>query len=361
MSTALGARAAAVRETIAELTEAVVDPVELVGEVAERVRRVVPYDAGTWGVTDPETLIPGAVLTVDAVVDDAACRVKQRTELTQADFLRFDDLDRRRRTAASLAAETGGELSRSARHRDVFGPLGMGDELRLLARSGDATWGTGSLVRGADAPDFGHEEVRYVASIAQLLGDGLRAGLARTALAAAGGTPGMLVLDADWRVEASTAAADRWLARLPGAEDPGLPSAITMVAAQAWAAADTTGGPGTSPPSAVRPARVRLRLRDGGWLLVHGDVLAGAGEPRVAIVLEPAGRAELLPLLMALHGLTERERQVTTLLVAGLATDEIAQRLSISRHTLRDHTKAIFAKVGVGSRPELTAVLGAEV
>jgi DNA-binding CsgD family transcriptional regulator len=30
----------------------------------------------------------------------------------------------------------------------------------------------------------------------------------------------------------------------------------------------------------------------------------------------------------------------------------------ISRHTLRDHTKAIFAKVGVGSRPELTAALG---
>jgi DNA-binding CsgD family transcriptional regulator len=360
MTTALGVRAAAVRETIAELSDGGVDPLELVAEVAERLRRVVPYDAATWGVTDPETLIPGAVLTVDAAVDEAACRVKQRTELTGSDFLRFDDLDRARRAAASLVAETGGDLARSARHRNVFGPLGMGDELRLLARSGDATWGTGSLIRGADAPDFRPEEVRYVASIAELLGDGLRAGLSRTALAAAGGTPGMLVLDADWRVEASTAAADRWLARLPGGDGPGLPSAITMVAAQAWAAGDVAAGPGAPDPASVRPARVRLRLRDGGWLLVHGDVLAGAGEPRVAIVLEPAGRAELLPLLMALHGLTERERQVTTLLVAGHATDEIAQRLSISRHTLRDHVKAIFAKVGVSSRPELTAVLGAE-
>jgi DNA-binding CsgD family transcriptional regulator len=29
--------------------------------------------------------------------------------------------------------------------------------------------------------------------------------------------------------------------------------------------------------------------------------------------------------------------------------------MTISRHTVRDHFKAIFAKLGVASRPELTA------
>jgi DNA-binding CsgD family transcriptional regulator len=41
----------------------------------------------------------------------------------------------------------------------------------------------------------------------------------------------------------------------------------------------------------------------------------------------------------------------------GLPIDEIAAALWISRHTVRDYTKAIFAKLGVGSRPELTAKL----
>ena len=41
----------------------------------------------------------------------------------------------------------------------------------------------------------------------------------------------------------------------------------------------------------------------------------------------------------------------------GPATDEVATRLTISRHTVRDHVKAIFAKAGVSSRPELTALV----
>jgi len=44
--------------------------------------------------------------------------------------------------------------------------------------------------------------------------------------------------------------------------------------------------------------------------------------------------------------------------VLGPRADEIAARLHISRHTLRDHVKAIFAKVGAKSRSELTALVG---
>jgi len=90
---------------------------------------------------------------------------------------------------------------------------------------------------------------------------------------------------------------------------------------------------------------------------VHAAALRDAsGEPKhTAVMLEPADRSQLLPLLVEVHGLSERERQVTQMLLTGLPTDEIATRLSISRHTLRDHCKAIFAKLGVASRPELTA------
>jgi DNA-binding CsgD family transcriptional regulator len=65
----------------------------------------------------------------------------------------------------------------------------------------------------------------------------------------------------------------------------------------------------------------------------------------------------LSPLILGLHGLTSRECQITQLLLRGLPTADIAQRLFISRHTLSDHMKTIFAKLRVSSRPELTALL----
>lgn len=41
----------------------------------------------------------------------------------------------------------------------------------------------------------------------------------------------------------------------------------------------------------------------------------------------------------------------------GLSTKEIAAELLISRHTVSDHTKLIYAKCGVASRGELVANL----
>jgi DNA-binding CsgD family transcriptional regulator len=350
----LGIRADAVRETIAALCEQSLDPSELIREVAERVRQVVPYDTGAWMPTDPETLLPTDLLTVGAGDVQDIQAAKARCEFMEHDLNRFVELDRSGRSVATLAAATDGELELSVRHRVVYAPNGLDDELRLLARSGNSTWALGCLVRATDRPAFATEEAGYVASIARHLGRGLRTGLARARrVAQPTDRPGMLVLDEDGRIEAATGEAERLMQQLPRPfpGDPPLP--VSMVALQAAANA-TTGG--------TRPARARIRVRTGAWLLVHADVLDSArGEtksPRIAVMLEPAGPAEMLPLLLALHDLTDRERKVTELLVGGRGTEDIAARLHISRHTLRDHLKSIFAKVGVSSRGELTALLG---
>ena len=63
------------------------------------------------------------------------------------------------------------------------------------------------------------------------------------------------------------------------------------------------------------------------------------------------------PLRLALHGLTPREREVAGLLTRGASNEEIAQALWISRHTVKDHVKAVYAKLKVASRAELSAKL----
>lgn len=56
------------------------------------------------------------------------------------------------------------------------------------------------------------------------------------------------------------------------------------------------------------------------------------------------------------HDLTLREREVLTLMVEGLNNREIADRLTISRSTVKNHVSNILSKLGVTSRTEVVAL-----
>src|SRR4029079_7713831 len=102
--------------------------------------------------------------------------------------------------------------------------------------------------------------------------------------------------------------------------------------------------------------RAYLQTRNGRWLVVHAARLLASGpgaDEETAVLVEPARPEELAPLVVAAYGLTEREREITWLIVRGHSTGEIADRLHITVNTIQDHLKAIFYKVGVRSRREL--------
>jgi DNA-binding CsgD family transcriptional regulator len=108
--------------------------------------------------------------------------------------------------------------------------------------------------------------------------------------------------------------------------------------------------------------RSRTRTAAGRWLVCHASCLRDQDGTfgNTALVIEPATSSEIAPIIVQAYGLTQREQEITQLLSHGASTAEMAERLFLSPHTVRDHLKAVFEKVGVSSRGELVAKLFAE-
>jgi len=73
----------------------------------------------------------------------------------------------------------------------------------------------------------------------------------------------------------------------------------------------------------------------------------------MAVVLAPTAPAEIAAVIVQAYALTEREREVTGLVLRGESTKQIAAALRISGETVQQHLKSIFDKTGVRSRGEL--------
>jgi DNA-binding NarL/FixJ family response regulator len=79
--------------------------------------------------------------------------------------------------------------------------------------------------------------------------------------------------------------------------------------------------------------------------------LSGAVARRLLDQVREGGGRTVVPDEVA-QALTARELEVLLLLDRHLGTDEIAQRLFISEHTVRSHVKSLLSKLGVSSRRE---------
>lgn len=334
--------------SIAEICRSGLSPEALRDRVLPRLRRAVPFDAAFWATVDPATLLFTQPHQEDIPSETIPYFIQN--EFIDDDVNKWTALARTRAGVRTLVQQTAGDMDSSPRYRDIFRPLGLGDELRAVLRVGGACWGYICLHRGMGTP-FSRQEVEYVRRLAPLLAEGIRTGLlvASTDLADVTDAPGLVVLGPDGSVLSTTEAGELWLAELGGrgADRSGVPGEVQALAAR------------LGRPDATLDALPRLRVRTpaGRWAVLHASRMTTPESQAVAVIIEEPTPAELAPILMMAYGLTKQEQVLTGLICRGFSTDEIVARLHITANTVQDHLKSIFEKTGVGSRRELVATI----
>jgi DNA-binding CsgD family transcriptional regulator len=338
------------RERIAGLAGQGLDLVTFWRESSDVVATAVPhYMSPCWFTLDPASLL--ATSHYQAEIPELPPEWLAH-EYYEDDFHKMADVARSERGISTLHEATGGDPSRSRAWNAYLRPYGADQELLVALRTqaGD-TWGMLGLYREPDEPQFDADELDFLREVSLYLAEGARRGLLFGEATHPEGhdAPGLLVLTEDWSVESLTPGVERWLSELPDGdwETQGkLPPAVLAVAGRALRTAENEEAPGEI-------ALARVLSREGRWMVLHGAALVADGARRVAVIVEPAHPARISPLLMAAYQLTDREQDVTRLVLQGDSTAQIADGLCVSPHTVQQHLKSVFEKTGVRSRREL--------
>jgi len=90
-------------------------------------------------------------------------------------------------------------------------------------------------------------------------------------------------------------------------------------------------------------------------IVAAGDALLAPGVTR-RLIEEFAARPEPAPPQREIDGITEREREVLTLIGRGMSNGEIAAQLCISTATAKAHVAHLLTKLGVRDRVQLVIV-----
>jgi DNA-binding CsgD family transcriptional regulator len=330
---------------------------EYFAQLAPRLRRVIDNDASCWHTLDPHTrlltsdapaeLIERGIFTAETAT--AAGELLVRSEYLVPDSNTFAELAARRVPVATLDQATRGRPERSARYRDLLEPSGIPHELRAAFVIRGRVWGAVHIARREQSGAFTQRDADALARVAGAIANGIRASLRFDAARGSGtDAPGLIVVDADNAVELITPPARPLLDAL-GSDalaygDQSLPATVLALASYVRGGAHRAGAESNA-VTVPSPS---------GWITLHASQ-PSAGDGRVAIVIEQASGPRSATLRLEINGVTAREREVATLLASGLSNTDIAATLVLSPHTVADHIKSLFEKLGVASRQELVA------
>ncbi|MDQ3679096.1 MAG: helix-turn-helix transcriptional regulator [Actinomycetota bacterium] len=317
-------------------------------ESSEVLASAVPYYwAPCWYTLDPASLLVTSHFNEDMpeIPDEWLAQ-----EYYEDDVNNLVDVARSARGISTLHEATGGDPTSSPRWHANMTHGGDQELIASLRTKAGDVWGALGLYREVGQPLFERQELEFIQAVAPYLAEGARRGLLVGEATDPEGpdAPGLVVLSDTWQVESTTPGVERWMSELPDGDwaEGKLPSSVLSVAGRALRTAESPDEPGEIAVS-------RVLSRSGTWVVLHGASLVSARSRRVAVIVEPAHPARISSLLMSAYGLTEREQDVTRLVLQGNSTTEIADQLFVSAQTVQQHLKAVFDKTGVRSRRDL--------
>lgn len=341
-----GDRAERVRREIAALATCASSVADLHAAALDAVHQNVPFEQACWAAVDPATLVMTAVTNWPSwpVPDEYAARFAE-SEYAGTEPNAFSQLSKRSTPVARMSDVPHREVIRSVRLNDLLRPHGFEHELRGAFLLDGTCWAVGSLFREPGV-DFSDREMEFLNAISTTLASATRIAVRSERQLRPGNEGPVIVLTGPGgKLRAATPAAATWLSELEEAAPGRFTMTLHAVITGARAAASGT-------------ARARMRDLGARWVILRASRLITGEDPeQMVITVEPASINELVDLLLAAYGATAREQEVCVEVLSGRSTAEIADRLSISRHTVQDHLKALFAKLGVRSRGELVAKL----
>ena len=319
------------------------DVTELQRQVLAALRRVMTIDAAFFATADPETLLFTGAHSEDPLI--AMAPLFLDNELSGHDVNTFPELVRAPGHVRSLDTATRSAWGESPRYRDIMRPVGLGDELRAALVVGGHCWGYLCLHREDGALGFTAAEADLVRRLAPHIAHALRqAVLLHRPVPGRRAPPGRR---AARRADGARGQHPRGRRPAPAHRARLHPAAA---AGQRVLRRRRTrdGRPAAEPAGARRHRRLAQPARLPAGL---------ATETRIAVVVEPAEPHSTLGVLLAAYGLTARELDVARHVLRGDSTKAIANTLHISAHTVQDHLKSVFDKVGVRSRRDLVGRL----
>lgn len=336
-------RAYRVRREIAALASSGLGVSDLHAAAIGLIGHDVKAELTCWAAIDPETLVISAMTSGEPSIPHQYEPLLAEAEYSPHEPHTFAAMARRREAFTRLSDLPQREHDRSARFQNVWRPLGVKRELRVLFASDGLCWGAAGQVRGGK--DFTDREVEYFTAVAPALAAATRLAV-RSEISSRMQAlrPAIVVLDSHGGVRSATPEAQQFRERLDAIAPDRFMAVMRIMSG--GARSTSSGG-----------FRARIRDGRGQWAHLRASPLMGGDDGEVAVSIEPVAGEQLMGMLFVAYDLSPREQEVCREVIAGYPTADIASHLFVTPNTVQDHLKSVFVKTGVRSRGELVARL----